>query len=111
MKKSDSGTGILLLISILLTLPLAAWSGFAIHELWGWFVVPLGVGTIGVWQGAGLYLLVRMLSTAYTAEMNTELLAKGTYSATERLLSSTILLVLAPAMALLFGLIYHALGG
>ena len=60
------------LISLLLILPIAFWFGFVGHALWGWFIVPIGVSQIGIWQAAGIGLLATLFtlksSTTITEE-------------------------------------------
>lgn len=53
---------IFFLLLIVLALPLAAWYGFVVAKVWGWFAVPLGAPRIGVWTAAGLYTLARLLT-------------------------------------------------
>lgn len=36
---------------------LGAWWGYVIHVLWAWFLVPLGVPSVGVAQAYGLSVL------------------------------------------------------
>jgi hypothetical protein len=59
----DTGTAILIVIgtilgTIALTLIGAAWSGFVLSILWGWFVVPRGVRAINVPWAIGLCLII-----------------------------------------------------
>lgn len=92
------------IIYFLLLLPFAAWNGFVLSKLWTWFVSPLGVSHITIWQGAGLSLIVRFLT--YTLQVNRRddgdpisVILKGFGQA-----------IFIPAFVLLFGLIFHALG-
>lgn len=44
-----------LLAFLLLLLPSSAiWSGFVLHKLWAWFVVPLGVAPVSTAHAIGL---------------------------------------------------------
>jgi hypothetical protein len=57
--KDDSG--LLIIGSIILTVPLAAWHGWVLARLWLWFVVPLGVPVIDVWHAAGISVIAGWL--------------------------------------------------
>ena len=48
---------------VALMVPLLAWIGFVIAQIWSMFVVPIGVPSIDVWQAAGLFLLCRFIVT------------------------------------------------
>ena len=50
------------LLGMLVAVPLAAWEGWAVSILWGWFVVPLGVPSLSVWSAAGLALVAALLT-------------------------------------------------
>lgn len=39
------------------------WAAFALSLMWGWFVVPLGVGPISAWHAFGLTVMVSLLRT------------------------------------------------
>ncbi len=99
--KKNQHLGPVFLISTLLTLPFAAWYGFVLSKLWAWFIVPLGVPRLVLWQAAGIYLLARFLTTDTNAQKDREpieVLARGIAFG-----------VLTPAMTLGCGAIYHAL--
>jgi hypothetical protein len=83
---------------ILIALPAAAWAGFAVKTLWTWFVVPLGVTPVTVWQGIGLVVLAKLLTGDPSVQRDPN--HNGLLAA-----------VLIPAMALAVGGIYHILGG
>lgn len=40
---------------------MALWNGYLLSVLWGWFVVPLGVPSIGVAHAIGLALIAGLL--------------------------------------------------
>lgn len=102
--KEEKQAGCLLgLIGLALFLPLAAWAGFAISTVWGWFIVPLGVPRIGVWAAAGIYLLARYLTT------DTSLNRDDERSGVEKFATNIVISILLPAVVLLFGALYHAL--
>jgi hypothetical protein len=42
--------------------------GWAIAKLWGWFVVPLGFGEIGIVEAVGLSTLISLLTARYSKE-------------------------------------------
>lgn len=37
------------------------WSSFVATTLWGWFMVPLGVPSIGYWHAVGILSLISVL--------------------------------------------------
>jgi hypothetical protein len=41
----------------------AAWNGVVLSILWGWFITPLGVPSIGIAQGIGISLIISTLIT------------------------------------------------
>lgn len=51
-----------LFLGLALTLPFAAWSGFAVSHLWKWFVVPLGLPAISIFHAAGLTLIATVMT-------------------------------------------------
>lgn len=48
-------------IAVAVAVPLAMWNGFVIHMMWGWFIVPLGVQSIGIAHAIGFGLFVSLL--------------------------------------------------
>ena len=46
-------------------------SGFALVDMWEWFIVPLGVAAIGFWHACGISLLARCLTFDITLTRNT----------------------------------------
>lgn len=75
---------------------LGVWWGYAIHVLWAWFVVPLGVPALGVAQAYGLSVLFGLF-------LNTRGLAIGKEKSNDEWATSVTVSVLMPAIALLFG--------
>ena len=75
---------------------LGIWWGYAIHTLWAWFAVPLGVTPISIAHAYGLSVLFGLF-------MSTRGLDVGKEKSNDEWASSVILGVLMPAIALLFG--------
>lgn len=75
---------------------LGIWWGYAIHVLWAWFVIPLGVGPISIAQAYGLSVLFGLF-------MNTRGLDIGKEKSNDEWAVSVTIGVLMPAIALLFG--------
>lgn len=50
----------------------AAWEGFALSVLWGWFIVPLGAPKITVPLAIGLALVVGMLAHQHAKDDDRE---------------------------------------
>lgn len=87
-----------------LLLPAAAWYGFVVSRLWGWFVVPLGAPRIGVWFAAGLYTLARFVTQDTRAVTEEDDRTLG-----QKLGRAIAVVIIFPALTLLFGFIYHVL--
>lgn len=99
----DTRTGcLLLIIGLILVLPTAALYGFTVKTLWAWFVTPLHVVPIALWQGAGLYLLIRLFTVDYTIPRESE------KSAGEKFLYDVLTPIIGCGFTLLFALIYHS---
>lgn len=60
--KSDDTTLPMAVLAIVLWIPRVALSGYVLTQLWGWFVEPLGVPPISIFQGAGLFALTAWMS-------------------------------------------------
>jgi hypothetical protein len=59
-------------------------SGFALSDVWGWFVVPLGVPAIGFYQALGLHVMVGHLCRNVARQPRTQeeyMLRSGTWLA------------------------------
>lgn len=102
MSKKRDHAGLFALLGLVLVLPFAAWYGFVIKTIWGWFVAPLGVVQIGVWEAAGVYLLIRMLT------MDTTLPRDDKKSPAEKFGELFGYGLIVPACTLGFAAIYHA---
>ena len=85
-------------LSLLLIIPTAAWNGFAIKTLWAWFVVPLHVASLTLWQAAGIAALTTLLVTDPTRMKDPRL-------------NPLIAAFVFPALMLVAGSLYHWLGG
>lgn len=89
--------GILLILSAVVGLALLGiWWGYAIHILWAWFLVPLGVAKIGIAQAYGLSVLFGLF-------LNTRGLQIGKKKSSDDWVASVTIGILMPAIALLFG--------
>ena len=53
---------VMCLVALALAAACALWGGFAASELWGWFVVPLGVPEVSALHAMGLALALRALA-------------------------------------------------
>ncbi len=87
---------------IALILPAAAWSAYVALILWGWFIVPsFGVPAPGLWETAGLFLLIRMpmigLKTDYDPDEDTS----------TKIIAAVVKAGVVPLMFLGFGWVYH----
>lgn len=101
VSKTDTETenlmGCISVFVMLLTWPVfAAWKGFVLSKLWGWFAVPVfHLPALSIWQAVGLCLVVGMFTAASRKrdeESNAEWLGYA-------LMSGTV----GPALSLFFG--------
>lgn len=78
-------------------------NGYALSILWGWFVVPVfGLPQLTVVSAIGIAMIVSYLTREIDGEKNKD---KG-FGA--KMLEGTIVAVLKPSFALLFGYIVHS---
>ena len=68
MKDTKDGCAALLLLFPFLIAAAAVVRGHVLSVLWEWFVVPLGVGPIGLVQAIGIASLAAMLTYEGTAD-------------------------------------------
>lgn len=71
MKDDDGGAigGILILVLLPFTMLLRA---FVMTQLWSWFVVPLGVMTIGLAHAYGLTIIIALFTMALKSSLDDE---------------------------------------
>lgn len=87
----------LLAITIPLGIPLIIWRGYVLSVLWRWFVVPLGVPTLGVAHAVGIATTVYLLRKgSKREEIDREYIIRATATS-----------IVAPATALLIGWLAH----
>lgn len=77
--------------------------GFVLSELWGWFVVPLGVGELGVAHAIGFALVVGYLT--YQPDAKSESEVEGTFGV--RLVTSLLNVIIPGAMVWGAGGVIH----
>lgn len=88
---------ILLVLGVIVGLALLGiWWGYAIHVLWAWFVVPLGIVPIKLAHAYGLSVLFGLF-------LNTRGLDVGKKNSSDDWATSVTISILMPAIALLFG--------
>ncbi len=91
------------LVILAITLPLR---GYAILKLWAWFIVPLGVSSLGFWHALGFALIASYLTYDVGALMARGREDKRTF--TEKAVEDMIMGVLLPLWALTFGWLYYS---
>lgn len=79
---------------------LMPYSAYVLMHLWNWFIAPLGLVTVGLWQAMG----ISVFATFIRARVRTE--DKTTSKHAEDLLNATIMTTLIWGM----GWVVHALG-
>ncbi len=89
---------IILLAVMAVSFPLWGWTA---SRLWLWFVVPLGVHPVGMWQASGIMCLARFIT------QNTEVTKKEYASKWMEEWGSSCVAVLGPVFALSFGYVFH----
>lgn len=99
--KSEKWGCIALLVSVPIGTVLRGW---VLLQLWGWFVVPLGVATISLPWALGLSLLMYSL----TAHADTNNIKDGQASG-EILWKGAARLTVTPLLAWGIGALWHAL--
>ena len=57
-----------ILVSLLMIPVTLLVCGVALQDLWGWFIVPLGVGSLLFWQALGLSLVVGTMTMRFTPQ-------------------------------------------
>ena len=79
--------------------------GYVISVLWGWFVVPLGVASISLYQAAGITLFVNVVlgQRSINEEEVTDKL--------EWALKSILAVIVIPLFALTIGYLIICMGG
>lgn len=88
---------ILLVLGVIVGLALLGiWWGYAIHVLWAWFVVPLGVVPIKLTHAYGLSVLFGLF-------LNTRGLEIGKEKNSDDWATSVTIGIIMPAIALIFG--------
>ena len=78
-------------------------TGFVATKLWSWFLVPLGLPSIGILHAAGIATLVRLFTAEnpFAAQDSAERVPE------DKKMSRTITLILIPWATLLIGYIVH----
>lgn len=109
MRRRDDDTtpdAIFGLLSLFLLVPLAAWEGWVLKTLWTWFVVPLGVPSLGLWHAVALAMMVSWLadSSAWHASLRND----DDRDALARFWARLKALVVCPLFALAMGALCHA---
>lgn len=86
------------------------WGGFVLAQLWGWFLVPLGVTSISWWHAAGLsatYILLSRGAPAYATIAAYKAMDLGTEHSEW---VSLAMAVIIPAISLCAGWLIKTLG-
>jgi hypothetical protein len=105
-KTPEPGIAAYLIAAVLILLvliPTAAYFGWAVSTLWGWFVVPLGVPAVNIWEAAGLFTLARFLT--HDDRDRAEPPKRTAKERNLRLVS----ILLAPLLLVALGALYHGL--
>lgn len=75
------------------------WGAYVESILWQWFIVPLGVQPISLYQAAG----ISFLFISFMGARGLDLKTKDTRDKQEKAVSWFAIIVFGPAMLLLFG--------
>ena len=52
-------------LGIVTVLPMWALQGFVASQLWKWFMVPIGLPLLGIWQALGILLVTRYFTGTF----------------------------------------------
>lgn len=88
-----------LIALVLLSLVGVFWGGFVLAELWGWFMVPLGVHAITYLHAAGLATLLSVMLGSRGLQ--------SSESGDEALITGFIYAFLIPFLGLVVGWVIH----
>lgn len=103
-EKTKSGCGAAVVAMAIVPFSVAL-RGWAVSVLWGWFVVPLGVAAIGMWNAAGISLIAGFLT--YRSDLTTK--DDNDKSPWDAVIRATAVAVLLPMLMLAFGAAYRGL--
>lgn len=91
----------------LIVVPGAIIYGFVLVQLWGWFLVPLGLPVIDIGAAAGITMIVRFIVHPVSGEIDLPGEKKPPEQAAKWGLSLLRDYVATPAIVLLFGYVFH----
>lgn len=90
-------------IQLLLIYPALLLRGFVAHLVWGWFMVPLGVRSLSVYEAVGVFFVIAMFKEWPKDDKSAE-------DPWVELGAQAFRCVLYPMAALLFAWVWHAIG-
>lgn len=99
-------SGTLLAMFYILFIPGIWWYGYVISTMWRWFLVPLGVPSIGVAHALGIAVTIGMMRANVVSAVE----RKSTTWTAKHFYSALFVLIGAPAIALGMGRLYLWLG-
>ena len=95
--------GMLFLVPLVLLVSTIV-TGYVVSQLWGWFVIPLGLPPITMWHAYGVSLLFNFMCPYLDTA---DLAKKDGITSGELVGKALMLLVFRPALVLLFGYLVH----
>lgn len=79
------------------------WRGFVGSKLWLWFMVPVGIPSIGLFHFAGIALVADMILGLRGIDLD-----QDGATAKARIITRWVLTAMYPGLGLLFGALYQA---
>lgn len=92
------------IIYIIFAIPAALLNGFVIQKMWHWFIVPLGIGDIGLAHALGLSLMIGYLT--HQANIKDLIKKLENEEEIEIKIGQMIIWIAKPLIALLYGWLY-----
>lgn len=88
-----------IILGLVLMFPLMLWRGFVFGKLWAWYLLPIGAPPISLWQGLGIWLIVKYATFHQDDKVDNR--------PREKWVKKTLVEWLIPAIYLLIAWIYN----
>jgi len=106
LKNDMSGAFITIFLLFALTIPSAFWTGFVLHKLYNWFVLPIpGAPILNIGQMLGISLIFNLFLS--NVQRQTDDTMEKAESWTDVFTTSFAKMLMVPALFLFFGWLYQ----
>lgn len=68
MSEHAKDSPLAIVTGLIAIIPLGILSGYVLQQLWGWFVVPVGLAPIGLWQANGIGTICALFAKATSSK-------------------------------------------